>query len=63
MSDFEKKYYDLLGKVAEMRKWQKDYFRCSSGTTLTKAKACEKRVDDIVTAEAGRSFQLQQKMF
>lgn len=41
MSDFEKKYYDLLGKVAEMRKWQKDYFRCSSGTTLTKAKACE----------------------
>ena len=63
MSDFEQKYYKLLERVAEMRKWQKDYQRCKASATFTKQKACEKRVDDEIISEIAKVESVQRKMF
>jgi hypothetical protein len=63
MNDFEKKYYDLLEKVADMRKKQKAYFKCRSGVDLSLAKKAESKVDEIIMTEIGRAQQIQTKMF
>jgi len=63
MSDFEKKYTELLNAVASMRKNQKDYFRCRTGQALSAAKRSEAKVDAIIMQELANAVQLQQSMF
>lgn len=63
MSDFEKKYTDLLNAVASMRKHQRDYFKCKTGQGLRAAKHAEAKVDSIINQELANAVQLQQSMF
>jgi len=49
--------------VADMRRLQKDYFRCRASATLTSAKKAERKVDDLILQEVGRVTQIQQNLF
>jgi len=51
MSDFEKKYYDLLNLVADMRVKQKKYFRMRTSTDLRFAKNAEEKIDNVIKEE------------
>lgn len=59
MGDFEKKYYDLINATAEMRRLQKEYFKCRSSLILTQAKKAEAKVDGIIQDEINKSQQIK----
>lgn len=58
--DYEAKYTELLNATANMRKLQKDYFRCRTSQLLNAAKKSEQRVDAIINQELAKAIQLQQ---
>ncbi len=61
MSD--EKYIKFMEAVADMRRLQKDYFRCKASATLTAAKKAERKVDDLIESEVGRTINIQHKLF
>ena len=63
MSDFEKKYYDLLEKVADLRKKQKSYERCKTSNDRVLANNAARKIDDLITQEVGKIVKIQTKMF
>ena len=59
----DEKYIKFMEAVADMRRLQKDYFRCRASKTLTAAKKAERKVDDLILQEVGRVTQIQQNLF
>lgn len=49
--------------VANMRRLQKDYFKCRASATLTAAKRAETKVDNLILEEIGKAAQVQQALF
>ena len=41
---------DIITKVEQMRKWQKEYFAHRDALALRKAKEIEKEIDTMITA-------------
>ena len=58
MNELEKKYYDLLNAVANMRRLQKMYFKCRTGQNLTAAKKAETNIDKLVNLEVEKALEL-----
>lgn len=66
MSDFEKKYYELLNLTADMRAKQRKYFSEKMKWNLDKAKVAEAKVDAIIKEEILNTqhlHSLQSKLF
>ncbi len=59
----EEKYIKFMEAVANMRRLQKDYFRCKASATLTSAKRAERKVDDLILEEVGKTAKVQQNLF
>ena len=62
MNDFEKKYWELLAQVADLRRKQKEYYRFRTGSCLTLAKKAEKKIDDLLVKDLSPAIKVQLSM-
>ena len=49
---------DIITKVEQMRKWQKEYFAHRDALALRKAKEIEKEIDEMITAYRGGTLDI-----
>ena len=49
---------DIITKVEQMRKWQKEYFAHRDALALRKAKEIEKEIDEMITAYRGGNLDI-----
>ena len=49
---------DIITKVEQMRRWQKEYFAHRDALALRKAKEIEKEIDEMITAYRGGTLDI-----